>query len=158
MAKKEDKNLSPRIVNRKATHEYHILDRLEAGVKLMGSEVQSIRRGQVSLAEGFARIEPDGRLMLYQVDIGPYPHAGKYNHEPKRDRVLLAHRREIEKFDAHVQAKNGTLVPLALYFVHGRVKVEIGVAVGKRDFDKRQDMKDRDADRALRRAMTRKTL
>ncbi len=158
MSQKQDKNLSPRIVNRKATHEYHILDKLEVGIKLMGSEVQSIRRGQISLSEGFARIEPDGRLMLYQVDIGPYPHAGKYNHEPKRDRVLLAHKREVARLEAQVEAKNGTLVPLAVYFVHGRAKVELGLGVGKRAFDKREDIKARDADRALRRAMTRKTL
>ena len=159
MGKEKNDNLSPRIANRRAFHEYHILEKLETGMMLTGSEVQSIRRGQISLAEGFATIETNPpHLLLHQVDIALYPHAGQNNHLPKRSRKLLAHKREIARLESLLASKSATLVPLAVYFVRGRAKVELGVGVGKKAFDKRQDMKNRDAQRAIQRGMTRKVL
>lgn len=150
---------TPRIVNRRARHDYHVLENVECGIVLVGSEVKSIRNGQVSLAEGFARVEPgDMGLYLYNVDIAAYAYAGPGGHDPKRRRKLLAHKRQIHNLFTHTSAKGTTLVPLAMYFSRGIVKVEIGVAHGKREYDKRQDLKTREADRAIRAAMTRKRL
>lgn len=158
MAKKND-NLSPRIVNRRALHDYHITEKLETGIVLTGSEVKSIRNAQVSLAEGYARVDPATmELYLHNVDIALYPHAGVNQHAPKAPRKLLAHRREIEKLLGATTAKGTTLVPLAMYFKNGRVKVEIGVGVGKRAYDKRQDIRKKTADREIRRGMTRKVI
>jgi len=150
----------PRIVNRKAYYDYHILEKLETGIALVGSEVKSIRNGQVSLAEGFARVESaDMGLYLYNVDIAPYAQAtGPNAHEPKRRRKLLAHKHQINKLLGHTLAKGTTIVPLTMYFVRGMVKVEIGIAQGKKVHDKRETIKSRDADRQIRRAMTRKVL
>ena len=161
MAKKsKDKTTTPRIVNRKARFEYHILEKLEVGIVLLGSEVKSVRNGQVSLAEGFARVEPgDMGLYLYNVDIAPYSHAsGPNSHEPKRRRKLLAHKRQIQSLLGQMTAKGTTLVPLAMYFVRGKVKLEIGVGRGKKDYDKRHAIKDRDAHKQIRHSMTRKII
>lgn len=153
-------NKSPRIVNRKARHEYHIDSTLECGIQLLGSEVKSIRTGQVSLAEGYARVEPgDRQLYLYNVDIAMYAQAGPGGgHDPKRRRKLLAHRREIDRLLGSTTERGVTLVPLAMYFKRGYAKIEIGVCRGKRQFDKRQDMKKRDAGKDIRRAMTRQVI
>ena len=158
--KKQAQDFSPRIVNRRATRDYQITDKLETGIKLTGTEVKSIRNGQVSLAEGFARVEPHSQeLMLYNVDIATYPHADALTqHEPKRPRKLLAHKREIKSLEGSTTSKGVTIIPLAMYFVRGKVKVEIGIATGKRSVDKRQDIKKREADRDIRRGMTRKHL
>ncbi len=158
MPKQNDKNLSPRISNRKATHDYHIHEKIEVGIALRGSEVKSIRNSQVSLAEGFARVEPgDMGLYLYDVDIAAYSHAaGPNGHEPKRVRKLLAHRRQIAKLFDQTIAKGTTLIPLAMYFVRGMVKVELGVATGKGAHDKRQDIKARDSEREIRKAMSKR--
>ncbi len=160
MASSEKKNThAPRIANRKAHHDYHVHETLEVGIMLMGSEVKSIRNSQVTLAEGFARVEPDGTLVLCGVDIAPYSYAhGGDAHENKRTRRLLAHKREIRKLQTTITAKGTTLIPLAMYFVRGMVKVELGVCSGKKAFDKRQDMKKRDADREIQRGMTRRTI
>jgi len=159
MAKAKSTNLSPRIVNRRATHDYHISEKLETGIVLRGSEVKSIRQGKVSLAEGYAMVEPKtGELQLLNVDIAPYPQAGDDQHEPKRPRRLLAHKRQIDQLAGQTTAKGVTLVPLAMYFVRGKVKVEIGVGTGKKTHDKREDMKRKSADREIRRAMTRKVI
>ena len=147
MAKtKKKKTLAPRIENRKARHHYHIQDKLEVGIVLQGSEVKSIRNSQVSLGEGYARIEPRNMtLSLHDVHIAPYTHAGEKNgHEPIRIRRLLAHKREISRLFAQTNAKGVALVPLALYFVRGRVKLEIGVGTGKKQHDKRATDTDRD--------------
>jgi len=151
---------SPRIVNRKARHEYHIDSTIECGIQLVGSEVKSVRNGQVSLAEGYARVEPaDQQLYLYNVDIAAYKQAGPTGgHEPKRRRKLLAHRREIDRLFGATTDKGTTLIPLAMYFKRGYAKVEIGIGRGKRQYDKRQDMKKRDAGKDIRRAMTRKVI
>ena len=161
MAKKKDQQgKSPRIVNRRARHDYHILDTLEAGIVLKGCEIKSIRNSQVSLAEGFVRVEPATMdLMLYNVDIAPYPHADlATTPDRQRPRKLLAHKREIAKFLGLTTDKGTTIIPLALFFVRGRAKIEIGVARGKRDVDKRHTLKTRDADREMRRGMTRRVI
>ncbi len=160
MAKKKDqqKNLSPRIANRRAYHDYHISDKFEVGIVLKGTEVKSIRNGQVSLAEGFAMVEPATmELWLHNVEISPYTHAGPNNqHTPKRPRKLLARKREINTIHNKLVGKGSTLVPLAMFFVRGKVKLELGVGTGKKAYDKRQDMKKRDADREIRRGMSKK--
>lgn len=150
---------APRILNRKARHDYHIQSSLEVGIVLVGSEVKSIRNGQASLAEGFAMVDDKSMtLSLFEVDIAKYAQAGPFNHEPRRVRRLLAHKREIKKLLDQSGAKGSTLVPLAMYFVRGKVKVELGLGVGKKAFDKREDLKKKDSERAMRRAMTRRTL
>jgi len=151
---------SPRIANRKAWHDYHIDQKLEVGVVLKGCEAKSVRRGQVSLAEGYARVEPATmELYLYGVNIAEYAQAsGGESHDPIRRRKLLAHKRQIDKLLTETAAKGATLIPLAMYFVRGMVKLEIGVGVGKKRHDKRQAMKQKDANREIRRAMTRRTV
>jgi SsrA-binding protein len=152
-------NMSPRIANRRALHEYHILDKLETGIELTGSEVKSIRQAQVQLGQGFVRVEANGSLMLHAVDIAQYQHAGGANgHETTRPRKLLAHKREIQRLIGQTAIKGTTLVPLAMYFKRGYVKVEVAVVQGKQAHDKRQTIKERDADRDIRRALTRKVL
>jgi SsrA-binding protein len=159
MAKKSAENASPRIVNRKATHEFHILEKLECGIMLTGSEVKSIRNGQVSLGEGYARVEPrDMGLYLYDVDIAQYKQAGPHGHEPKRPRKLLAHKKQIEKLMGETSGKGKTLVPLAMYFVRGMVKLEIGLAVLEVVTLVMRLLARREADREIRRGMTRKMI
>jgi len=156
--KEQTRNLSPRIANRRAYHDYHIGEKFEVGIVLKGSEVKSIRNGQVSLAEGFALIEPATmELWLHNVEIAPYTHAGPaHQHTPKRQRKLLARKREIRTiYDKHI-TKGVSLVPLAMFFVRGKVKLEIGVGTGKKAYDKRQDMKKKDADREIRRGMSKR--
>ncbi|MEM9414841.1 MAG: SsrA-binding protein SmpB [Planctomycetota bacterium] len=157
--KKQKQNLEPRIENRRARRDYHITDTLECGVVLQGSEVKSIRYGRVSLGEGYVSVNPDTmELWMYNVDIAMYPNAGVNQHAPKAIRKLLAHKRQIQKLYGLTTAKGITLIPLALYFKEGRIKIEIGVGEGKRSYDKRDDIKKRDADRDMRRAMTRKRI
>ena len=157
--RKKPENLSPRIANRRAFHDYTITDKLECGIQLLGSEVKSVRHGKVSLQEGYATVEPENNaLWLKQVDIAPYPQAGVDAHAPKRDRKLLAHKHEIQRLAGATAGKGVTLVPLALYFQHGVVKVEIGVAHGKKAPATRRDTKKKAMARELQRAMTRKRL
>lgn len=161
MAKGKQKQVDnePRIANRKARFDYHIEDSFEVGIKLTGSEVKSVRAGQVNITEGYCAVEKDGNLYLLNAEISPYSHAGPAtNHSPRRARRLLAHRREINRLIDATNDKGTTIVPLAMYFTRGMVKVEIGVAKGKKQHDKRQDIKKRDADRQIRRAMARKVL
>ncbi|HEY8665864.1 MAG TPA: SsrA-binding protein SmpB [Tepidisphaeraceae bacterium] len=153
MPRKEHPNFNPRIANRRAMHEYFIEARLECGIALLGSEVKSLRQGKAHLQEAFARIER-GELILHGCHIDPYDKASLQNHEPTRERKLLVHRREIRKLEAETQQRGTTLIPLAIYFKAGRVKVEIGVAKGKQQHDKRQSIKRKEQDRELRRAMT----
>jgi SsrA-binding protein len=139
-------------VNRKALHEYHILDRLEAGIELKGTEVKSIRAGLANLSNAFARVE-DGQVWLYDMDIQPYEKASHEQHVPKRRRKLLLHRREIDKLFGKVQVEGHSLVALRLYWKEAHVKVELGVGKGKLAHDKRDAMKarveKREADRAM---------
>jgi len=157
--KKSQGDEPPRIVNRRARHEYEILDKLEAGVQLRGTEVKSIRDGRITLVEGFGRFDRrTGELWLENVDIAAYPPAGPNNHEPRRPRKLLLHRRQLARLRGALSDPGLTLVPLDCHFRDGRAKIEIALARGKRRVDKRQDMKKRAAERDMRRAMTRKTI
>ena len=154
MAKPQTKNLSPRIENRRAWHEYHIESKLECGIVLQGSEVKSLRDGKAQFNDSFARVER-GELIMYQCHIDPYAKSAiVYNHEPTRPRRLLAHRREIHKLEKETTQKGTTLIPLAIYFKDGRAKVEIGVAKGKQHHDKRDAIRKKEMDRDLRRAMS----
>jgi len=144
----------PRIVNRRALHDYFIEAKLECGIALVGSEVKSLRHGHAQLQEAYVRVEK-GRLVLHGCHIDPYKQATIiYNHQPRRERYLLAHKREIRKLEGELTAKGTTIVPLAIYFKDGRAKVEIGVGKGKQQFDKRQTIKKKEADRELRRVQS----
>ena len=138
--------------NRRASHEYDILDRLECGVVLCGTEVKSLRDGHANIEEAYAKIE-DNELWLIGSEVPEYEKGNRLNHKPKRPRKLLLHRREISKFAGKASQRGFTLVPLRLYFRGGRAKVEIAVAKGKQLHDKRQASRKADADREIRRSM-----
>jgi SsrA-binding protein len=138
--------------NRRALHEYEILDRLECGIVLVGSEVKSLREGRASLDDAYARVD-DQEVWLIGCEIPEYVMANRQNHKPKRPRKLLLHRREIAKFAGRSSQRGLTLVPLALYFKNGRAKVELAVARGKQLHDKREAAKQADAQREIRQAM-----
>lgn len=140
-------------VNRKALRDYHILDRFEAGIELRGTEVKSIRGGLANVGSAFAKIE-NGEAWLHDLDIQPYDKASHEQHEPKRRRKLLLHRREIEKLFDKVQVAGHALVALRLYWKQARVKVELGVGKGKLAHDKRDDLKAKVAKRESDRAMS----
>ena len=133
--------------NKKAWHNYEILEKVEAGIQLLGSEVKSLREGKSSLADSFARIDR-GEVILYNMHISPYSHSSS-REEPTRSRKLLLHRREIESLLGKV-AKGLALIPLSLYFKRGKVKVELALAKGKKEFDKREAIKKREAEREIR--------
>ena len=141
--------------NRKARHDYAILDVYEAGLVLTGTEVKSLRLGRASLVDGFATID-DGEMYLRNVHIPEYEQGSWTNHEPRRTRKLLLHRGEIDRLIGKTKESGLTIVPLALYFTEGKVKVEIALAQGKKSYDKRQDLAKRDADRDIRQAMGRR--
>lgn len=134
--------------NRRARHDYEILDTLECGIALVGSEVKSLRGGRLSLDEAYGRVEK-GEVWLHGCDIPEYDKANRLNHVPKRPRKLLLHRREIAKFAGHAFEKGLTLVPLKVYFKGGRVKVLLGIGRGRQSHDKRQHLKARDAKRDI---------
>jgi SsrA-binding protein len=138
--------------NRRALHDYHIDERLEAGLVLTGSEVKSLRDGKAQLADAYAAAD-GGDLWLYHLHISPYDPANRFNHEPTRRRRLLLHRREIRRLLVLVERKGLTLIPLDLHFVRGYAKVTLGVARGKKTHDKRQAIAERDAARDVRRAL-----
>jgi SsrA-binding protein len=138
--------------NRRATHEYEIMDRIECGIVLTGTEVKSLRERAASLEDAYARLE-GAEVWLIGSDIPEYSRGNQQNHRPKRPRKLLLHRREIDKFAGKASQQGFTLVPLRLYFKHGLAKVELAVARGKQLHDKRQDLKKADAKRDIQRAM-----
>lgn len=138
--------------NRKAFHDYHVLDKLEAGIALTGTEVKSLREGAVNLKDSYITVK-NGEAFLFGAHISPYSHGNLQNHEPERTRKLLLHRREIDKLEVQVTEKGLTVVPLKLYFKGGRVKAEIGVVRGKKLYDKRESEKRREADREAAAAM-----
>ena len=142
--------------NRKARHDYAVLDTYEAGVMLTGTEVKSLRLGRASLLDGFATID-DGEIFLRNVHIPEYEQGSWTNHEPRRTRKLLLHKDEIVRLIGKTKESGLTLVPLSLYFSAGKVKVELALARGKRSYDKRQDLARRDADREVARALGRRT-
>ncbi|MFQ6612024.1 MAG: SsrA-binding protein SmpB [Fidelibacterota bacterium] len=142
--------------NRKAYHEYHILEKYEAGIELSGSEVKSIREGRASLKEGFIQVRK-GQVWLIGMHISPYSHTGYSGHEPIRDRRLLLRKREIMKLNQFITQKGLTAIPLQLYFnLRGWAKVEIGVARGKKFYDKREAIKARDLERDKNRELRKK--
>jgi SsrA-binding protein len=138
--------------NRKAFHDFHVVETFEAGIVLLGTEVKAIREGRVNLRDSFARVE-NGEVFLYNVNISPYSHRGYATHEPLRRRKLLLHRDEIRKLVGKTVAKGMTLVPVRLYYKKGRVKVAVSLAKGKKEYDKRETIKRREADRETRAAM-----
>ena len=138
--------------NRRARHDYNLLDRLEAGIVLTGTEVKSLREGRVELGGSFADVR-DAEVWLVGVSIAEYGHGNHANHDPDRDRKLLLHRREIASLIGKVKEKGLTLVPTRLYFKDGKVKVELALARGKERLDKRRDLAERDAKRQIERAL-----
>ena len=141
--------------NRRARHDYQIEEVVEAGLVLTGTEVKSLRAGRASLTDGFAQIS-DGEMWLHGVHIPEYAQGTWTNHEPRRPRKLLLHRKEIDRLASKIAERGLTLVPLSLYFSGGRVKVELALARGKRTYDKRQDLAQRDAAREVERAHRRR--
>src|SRR5688500_19392698 len=138
--------------NRKAHHDYHLIETFEAGVALLGTEVKSIREGGANLRDSFARIE-NGEVWIYNVHIAAYRNRGYADHEPTRKRKLLLHRQEIRKLIGNTVEKGMTLVPTRMYFKNGHVKVALGLAKGKQAHDKRETVKKREADRETRAAV-----
>lgn len=136
--------------NRRARHDYEILDTFEAGMVLKGSEVKSLRAGQVQLKDSYAEIK-DGELWLQRLHIGPYSHASVDAHEPERRRKLLLHRREIDRLTGRINEQGLTLVPLQVYFTHGLAKVELALAKGKRRYDKRKKLAEKEHRREMER-------
>ena len=154
MVEKTERELAQTSIaeNRKAFHDYHLLETFEAGVALLGTEVKAIREGRVNLRDSFARVE-DGEVFLYNVNISPYSHRGYVDHEPLRRRKLLLHRDEIRKLIGKTVERGMTLVPVRLYFKNGRVKVALSLAKGKKDYDKRETIKRRETERETRAAV-----
>ena len=154
MAKGKKRKAAPGDVatNRQAGYRFELLDRLEAGIVLQGTEVKSLRNGAAQLKDGYAQIR-DGELWLYNVHIPPYGPASRENHDPERPRKLLAHKREIERLVGKIQERGLTLVPTRIYFSGPRAKVEVALARGKDRFDKRDSIKAREQQRDMDRAM-----
>lgn len=160
MAKKKSKKTKAKgnpviATNRRARHDYVILDTWECGVALVGTEVKSLREGKASLVDSFATID-DGEVWLRGLHIPEYSQGSWTNHSPRRTRKLLLHRREIDSLEGKVRDGNNTLVPLSLYFKDGRLKVELALARGKQDYDKRQSIKRRTEEREITRELGRR--
>jgi SsrA-binding protein len=150
------RKMAPRIQNRRAYFDYEILDKLECGIELVGSEVKSVRQGKVQLGQSFARIR-NGQVTLLACHIEEYTEANRMNHDPTRNRRLLLHAREIRKLTQRLQKESGaTLIPLEIYFQRGFAKVLLGLAKGKKLFDKRAAIKDRDDKRNMDKALRRR--
>ncbi len=158
MAKKKEQSApnAPRILNRRARHDYHILEVVEAGLALEGTEVKSLRAGQAMIEDAYARLR-GGEAFLVGLSIAVYPQAAPgMQHDPGREKKLLLRKRQILALGEHVRQKGQTIVPLAIYFKKGWAKCELGLAVGKKMFDKRQDLKAKDHQREIDRAMRRR--
>jgi len=153
--KKKTQDRSVLATNRRARHDYHILETYECGVVLVGTEIKSLREGKVSIADAFATVD-EGEVWLRNLHIPEYSMGSWTNHSPKRTRKLLLHRREIDSIMGKVRDGNRTLVPLKLYLKDGRVKLELGLAQGKQDYDKRQDIKRRTEEREITRELGRR--
>ncbi len=147
-----DKNNRVIARNRKAYHDYEILDKVEAGLVLMGSEIKSIRAGKITIGDGFVQYE-NREMWLRNVHIAQYEEAGIWGHDPMRPRKLLLHKKEIAQLYRRVQEKGFTIVPLQVYLKDGRAKVELGVARGKKQYDKRESLRQKDDKRRMERAM-----
>jgi SsrA-binding protein len=149
---KDKESSRPIADNRKAFHDYHILETFEAGIALLGTEVKGIREGKANLRDSFARVEK-GEVWLYNVHINPYSHRGYADHEPRRRRKLLLHKGEIRKLVGKTTEKGLTLVPLRMYFTRGRIKVALSLVRGKQLHDKRETIRKREVDRETRAAV-----
>ena len=152
---KESEHKSVTIKNRKARHEYHIEETFETGIVLVGTEVKSIRLGKASLQEAYCKVE-GGEVIIHGMHIAPYEQGGRFNVDPLRTRKLLMHKSEIHKIDRRAQEKGLTLIPIKLYFTRGYAKLEIGLARGKKLWDKREAITERDVERDRRRAESEK--
>jgi len=138
--------------NRRARHDYDIVERFEAGIVLRGTEIKSVREHNVQLVGAYARVR-DGELWLQDMHIAPYSHTGYTRHEPQRERKLLLHRREIRRVRELLEEKGLTLIPLSLYLKRGKAKIELGVARGRKQYDRREAIKERDQSREMARAV-----
>ncbi len=158
MTAKTDGGVKVVAQNRRAAHDYFIEDRFEAGIVLLGSEIKSIRAGRVQLREAYVRTDPArGEVLLLNAHIAPYDPAARQNHDPLRDRKLLLHKKEIARLTEKVQQKGYTIIPLKIYITaQGRAKIEIALAKGKRQYDKRQAIAKRDSQREIERALGRR--
>lgn len=143
------------VTNHKGKRDYHILETFEAGIVLRGTEVKALRAGKGQITDAFGRVEK-GEVWLYSAHIGEYSHGNLQNHEPKAPRKLLLHKSEIRKLFGLAAVKGNALIPLSFYWKNGRVKVALAVGKGKQQFDKREDLKTREADRELKRATMRR--
>lgn len=152
MTQNSQDGIKPIATNRKAQHDYFLEDRFEAGIALTGTEIKSVRAARVNLRDGFVQIR-NREAWLLNVHISPYDFGNRENHEPRRERKLLLHRQEIRKLFAKVSERGWTIVPLRMYLKDGRAKVEIALVRGKRLYDKRDAVAERDADRELRREL-----
>ena len=154
MSQKSDREKAQSTIaeNRKAHHDFHLLETFEAGLVLLGTEVKAIREGRVNLRDSYARVE-DGEVFLYNVNISSYSHRGYADHEPLRRRKLLLHRDEIRKLIGKTVERGMTLVPVRFYFKNGKVKVAVSLAKGKKEYDKRETIKRREVDRETRAAI-----
>jgi len=141
--------------NRKARHDYHIEETYEAGIVLTGTEVKSVRNSRVNLKDSYARVE-NGELFLYNMHISPYEPGNRFNHEPLRVRKLLMHRMEISRLAGKIKEKGYALIPLRIYLSGGLIKIELGLARGKKLYDKRRDIAERDSKREMERAFREK--
>lgn len=154
MPEKTERQKAEKIIaeNRKAYHDYHILETFEAGVALLGTEVKAIREGRVNLRDSFARVDA-GEVFVHNVHISPYSHRGYADHAPTRPRKLLLHRQEIRKLIGKTVQRGMTLVPVRMYFKDGRVKIALSLAKGKKEHDKRETMRRKEAERETRAAI-----
>jgi SsrA-binding protein len=151
--KKNDPGKGILATNRKAQRDYHILEKIEAGIVLTGTEVKSVKQGHASIQEGYVHIDDRLEAWLVGCSIQPYDHGNVFNHNPTRERKLLLHRKETARLYGKIREKGLTMVPLRMYLVRGRVKVMVGLARGKNVVDKRETIRQREADRDSRRAM-----
>ena len=139
--------------NRKARHDYSIHETFEAGIELVGTEVKSLRAGKANLKDAYAQITKTAEVYVYNIHISPYEQGNQFNHEPLRPRRLLLHRAEIRRLIGKVKEKGYALIPLKMYFTHGLVKIELALATGKKLYDKRQSMAEKDAKREMDRTL-----
>ncbi|OIO87826.1 MAG: SsrA-binding protein [Anaerolineae bacterium CG2_30_64_16] len=152
MARQSEGEVKQVATNRKALHDYEVVDTFEAGIALTGTEIKSVRAARVNLRDGFVQIR-QGEAWLLNVHISPYDFGNRENHEPRRERKLLLHRREIRKLQSKVSERGWTIVPLRMYLKDGRAKIEIALVRGKRLYDKRDAVAERDMNRELQRAV-----
>ncbi|MBO7224174.1 MAG: SsrA-binding protein SmpB [Kiritimatiellae bacterium] len=152
-----DKSAGGRIYlarNRKALHDYNVVEKIEAGIQLLGTEVKVVRAGETSLSGAYAQIDKNNEVYVCHITIPPYDFGNRFNHDSLRTRKLLLHKNEIRRLKAFVEQKGNTIIPLSIYLVRGRVKIELGVCKGKNQVDKRETIRRRDADREASRAMS----